>query len=140
VAPAGACVPGQVNQAVICSGPDSSDVQGGRCDCINDAALNGLRGRLRSILADALRNVVGLAREIRTNLLPVLATISRLPQSVCGEEQRVWIDGRKDYRLRAQHAKVRRTKRLGQNVLCLVGAAIITRKLAAINNLGVERI
>ena len=86
VGPMRATISSQMDQAVIRSGPDSLEVQRRWRYCINDAALRGLRSRLRSVFADGVRNFESLARKIGTNLLPVLSAISCLPQGVGSEE------------------------------------------------------
>src|ERR1700694_5697652 len=50
------------------------------------------------------------------------------------------IDGREYDWLCSQHAKIRSTKWFGQNVLSLGGVTIVTRKLAAVHDVRVERI
>src|SRR5207237_990542 len=72
--------------------------------------------------------------------LPALAAVHRLPQSVGGEIKNVRVDRREDDWLSAQHAVIRRAERLGRDLLRLVGATVIARKLAAIDNVRIERI
>src|SRR5437764_14214791 len=50
------------------------------------------------------------------------------------------IHRRKDHWLGAQHTKILRAKGLGHNVLGLVGAPVIARELASVDDIGIERV
>src|SRR3954453_8038550 len=50
------------------------------------------------------------------------------------------MDRREDDRLGADHAKILRAKRDRQDALRLAGPSIVARNLAAINDVGIERI
>ena len=83
-----------MNQAIVGAGPNQIDVQRRRRHRIDHAALRRLCGRLRAILADALRHFERLARQVGTNLIPVSPAVFRLPQRVGGKVKNMWIDRR----------------------------------------------
>ena len=82
IGPVCASVSRQMDQAVIGAGPDAFDIKRRRRDGIDDTALARLGRWLRAVLSNCDWKFESLARQIRTNLLPVSATISRLPQRV----------------------------------------------------------
>src|ERR1051325_2121505 len=117
-----------MDQAIVGSRPDYIDVQRRWGDCVDDAALCRLRGTYRTKLADRVRHIESLARQIRTNLFPVAATISRLPKRVGREIHQMRIHRRKQNWLCADGAKIRRTKNFWHDVLGLARASIVARQ------------
>ena len=107
VRPMRAAIAGDLNQAIVGTRPDAIDIQRRGRHRVNHAALCGLRRWLRAKLADGLGNFESLARQIRTDLLPMLAAVFRLPQSISGKVKNMRIDGREKHRLSSQHAKIR---------------------------------
>ena len=97
-----------MNKAVVCSRPDSVQLQRRRRDGIDNAALFHLSRRRASVFADRRRQLISLARQVGADLLPILPAVARLPQCVSGKEEKVRIDRREDYGLGADHTKVRR--------------------------------
>src|SRR6185295_18937116 len=81
-----------------------------------------------------------LACQVLTDLFPVPATVSRLPKRIRGEIQHVWIDRREQNRLCAHDPKIGVAKRLRHDVLSLRGAPVVTRQLAAIDDVRIERV
>ena len=130
----------QMNQAIVGARPDPIQIERRRRDRVNHAALRRLRGRLRLYFP----TVAGTSKVLRVRsgliLLPILSAVARFPKRVGGEEKNVRINRREDHRLGPHHAKIRRAKRFRQNVLGLAGAAIVTRQLAAVDDVRIERI
>src|SRR5579872_6017924 len=83
---------------------------------------------------------VGLARKVGADLLPGLPAVARLPQSVRGEVQGVFVNGREHDWRGAEYAKVGRAQRLGNDVPGLAGTAVVARQLATIDDVGIERV
>ena len=106
VLPVQSSVPRHRDDAVVGAHPDGIDVLVGRPDRVDDprAVVVHLRLRLLGVLADALRHLVRLAREVRADLFPVDPAVHGLPQDVGREEQRSLVHHRKDDRLRANLA------------------------------------
>ena len=127
-----------MNQPIIRARPNKIEVQRRRRNCVEHASLRRLRIWLRAKLANAFGRIESLAREIGTNLFPTTPAIFRLPQRVRGKEEHVRIDRREDHRLGAHDAKIAATKWFGHDVLCLRDAAIVTRQLAAVDNVRIK--
>src|SRR6267378_2425287 len=90
--------------AVVGADPDAVGVLVGGSNRVNHlrADRSALARRYaRRIRADALRHVPCLAREIRTDLLPVDPAVNGLPEHVVAVEQGMRIDGGEDDRLRS---------------------------------------
>src|SRR5205823_4202663 len=70
------------------------------------------------------------------------AAVQRLPHDVRREQEHVRIDSREDERRRAQRAIVRRAAATNTwaNLLHVAGATIVAGDLAAVDDVGVERI
>src|SRR5207248_8904479 len=109
-------------------------------DGIDHPALFCRSRWIGAIFSDTGRQLVGLARQVRADLLPIPPAVARLPKRVSRKEKQMRIDRRKDHRLGADHSKIGRTQWHWKNLLCLTGASIVTRQLAAIDHLGIERI
>ena len=135
-----AAVGSEPDQSVVGARPDAIDVERRRRQRINHAALLGLRRGL--IAEDAHRgwHVKGLAREVRADLLPTLSAVARGPEGVRGKVHQVRIERREDNRLGADDAKFRAAQRHRHDVLRLRCAAIVARQLAAVDDVGIERI
>ena len=106
VGPALTAIGGEMDLAIVCARPNALDVQRRRSHRINHSALRSLRGLLAAVFSHGGRNFKGLAREVRTDLLPASSTSRSLPQRVGGKVKSVRVDGREHYRLRSQHAKI----------------------------------
>ncbi len=98
----------------------------------------GWADRRRPVGADRRRRLPGRAREVVADPRPVQAAVRGLPQRIGREEQRARIDRRKQQRRRPERARVRITRR--PDVLDLAGPAIEARHLAAVHQIGIERI
>src|SRR6266567_8507310 len=116
-----------MNQAVICSAPNAIHIQGRGRDGIDHAALLRHSRWIGAIFSDTRRQLVGLAREVRADLLPIPSTLPRLPKCVPGKEKQMRIERRKDHRLGAQHSKIGRTQWHWKNSLRLTSASIVAR-------------
>src|SRR5215469_17106451 len=138
--PMGSAIGGEMNAPVVGPGPEAPDLDRRGPYRVNYAALGRLRGGLAAELADSRRNFKSLARQIGTDLLPALPAVRGLPKSVAGEIKNVRIDRRKNDRLGAQHAEIRRAKRFRHDVLRLSGTAVVARQLAPEHNVGIQRI
>src|SRR5438045_2672530 len=99
-----------------------------------------LLGRVLSVLSDARRQVVFFARQIRADLFPVIAAITRSPERVAGEKQEFRIFRRKNYWFGPQHPEIFRFHRYRENVLRLTGASIEPRQFPANDDVRIERI
>src|ERR1051326_1848350 len=129
-----------MDSAIVGGGPNAVNGQRRRSNGVNHAALCWLGRLFSAILADAGRNFKRRTREVRRNLLPTLAAVHRLPQSISGEIKNVRVLRREDDWLSAQDAVIRPAESLGRNVLRLISAAVIARELTAIDDIGIERI
>ncbi len=105
VVPVRSAVGGEPDESVVGAGPDAVDVERRRANGVDDTALRGLHFAGKD--ADAGWDVPSLAGEVGTDLLPGAATVASGPESVGGEIEQVRIDGREQYRLGADDAKVR---------------------------------
>src|SRR5437899_391439 len=72
-APMSAAIGRAMNQTIVGAGPDESYIQRRRRDGIDHAPLGRLGGRLRAELADARWDFDRFARQVGSNLIPVLA-------------------------------------------------------------------
>src|SRR6185437_2740506 len=140
VHPTLAAIASDLDLAVVSASPDEIDVLGRGRDGIDHAALRGFGSGLAAEDTDSCRHRIILAGEIRRDLLPTIAAICGLPESVGGEEEHFRIDGREDDGLCAHDAKILRAEGARNDVLRLRGATVIARELAAIHNVRIERI
>ena len=90
--------------------------------------------------AQSRRRGGGRAGEVWADLRPVRAAVARLPECVRREVQRAWIDRREQHWLRANDAIVAAAQRLRSDLLCFASAPVVSRDLAAVDDVGVERI
>src|SRR6266480_6087937 len=116
-----------MDQAIICSAPNAIHIQRRRRDGIDHTALLCRSRWIGAIFSDTRRQLVGLARQVRADLLPSPSAVPRLPKGVPGKEKQMRIDRRKDHRLGANHAKIRRTQWHWKDPLGLAGASIVAR-------------
>src|SRR5438270_11614497 len=123
-----------MDQTIICSAPNAIHIQRRRRDGIDDTAWPSRSRWISAIFSDTRRQLVGLARQIRADLLPIPSTVPRLPKVVPGKEKQMRIHRRKDHRLGAEHSKIGRTQWHGKNALGLTGASIVARQLPAVDN------
>src|SRR6185436_11045487 len=120
--------------------PDAIHVERRRRNGVDHAATGWLSGGRIAILADVGRNFEGRAAEIGTDLRPGMTAVARFPERVRGEEEQLRIGGREHHGRGAQRAIIRTADRLGRNVLHLTGAAIEARDLAAVDDIGIQRV
>src|SRR6267154_3519990 len=125
-------------QTIIGTAPNAIHLQRRGRDGINHTALLCRSRGIGAIFSDTRRQLIGLARQVRTDLLPIPPTVPRLPKVVPGKEKQVRIDRRKDHRLGADHSKIGGTQGHWKNPLGLAGASIVARQLATIDNIGIE--
>src|SRR5258705_939170 len=96
--------------------------------------------RILLVFSNAGRQLVIRSRQIRADLAPVIARITRLPKRFSSEEEQMRIERRKDNRLGPQHPEIFRLHRHWKNVLRLTGATIESRQFTADDNVWIERI
>ena len=141
VVPRLAAVDRDVNQPIVGPHPDAIDVERRRRDRVDDASLRRLcRGRAR-VLADVRRDVPRLPRQVGADLRPAVPAGRGLPQR-CSRRSRACAD-----RLarRAPAASGRRGSRhrpadLRRDLHDLTGPAVVSRELAAVDDVGVQRV
>src|SRR5581483_1159184 len=97
----------------------------------------------RAVFADAFGNVVFLARKVWADDFTTLAAIQSLKQHVARVVERLVVHGRKEHRRSAQETilpAATASTGLGRDVLYLSRLPIVARNLAAIDDVGIERI
>src|SRR5207244_3855828 len=128
------------DKAVVSPGPDRVPILVRRRHGVNDAAA-WLLGHFRCAKdADAFRHVRLLARKVGTDDVPALAAVRRLEEHIAAEIEDVRINRRKKQRRSAQKAIFSGTADLRPHVLHLSRGAVETADLAAIDEIGIERI
>src|SRR6185312_10460893 len=143
VVPMRAAVVRHPDQAIVGAGPDEISIQGRRRERVHDAAVGRLGFLAVRVFADAGRHLPGLARQVGTDLLPVLPAVVALPYGVRGEIQAMRIGRRKLDRHRAHGAVIRIARGYRPDVGDLPGVAVVARDTAAgtaVNEVRVQRI
>ena len=125
-----------MDQAIVGAGPDHVDVEARGADRVDHAAARGLLFGGIAVGRDAGREVVGLARQVGADGLPVLAAIGGLEDHLRAEVEHVRIDVAEEQRRGAQIAIV--AARI--HVFDFAGDAVELRALAAVDDVGIERI
>src|SRR5260370_40331167 len=100
-----------MDQTIIGSAPNAIYIQRRRRDGIDHAALFCRSRWIGAIFSDTRRQLVGLARQVRADLLPIPSTVPRLPKRVPRKEKQMRIDRRKDDRLGPDHSKIGRDRK-----------------------------
>ena len=137
-----AAVARHVDQPVVGAGPDAIDVERRRRDRVDHAALRRLAPRACPCRLPTFGGTSHVfARQVGADLRPAVAAGRRLPQRVRREVQRVRIDRREEHRQRADDAVVAAAAADARRDLHdLAGAAVVARDLAAVDDVGIERI
>src|SRR5260370_5284864 len=98
ILPGLSAVASELNQAIVCAGPQRACFLEGGCEGINRAAMLSLFGVARGKSPEIRGDFRRLARQVRTDDLPRAAAIGRLEQNICGEIESARIERRKDDR------------------------------------------
>ena len=129
-----------MDEAVVGARPEEPAVERRRRERVDDAPLSLSRLLRVAVLADARRHVPARAREVGADRFPGAPAVRRLPDGVRREVEDARVDGREQDRLRAQHPVARGPQRARGDVLRLAGAPVVARELAAVDDVGVERV
>ena len=140
VAPRLPTVARHVQKPVVGAHPDDRAVHGRGRDGVDDAALHRLCLFRAAVLADVRRHLPRLARQVGAAARPALTAVARLPQRVGSEIQRAPVLGREHERLRADGAVVGPRRGDGRDVVGLPAAPVVSGHLAAVHDVGVERV
>src|SRR5438034_432077 len=93
------------------------------------------------MIENAARGRLGpLAREVGADDIPTVPAVSRLEQDVAREIEDVRVDRRKQHGGRAEEPILARARTLRGDVLHLARPAIEFRDLAAVDEVGIERV
>src|SRR6185437_5491059 len=139
VVPMLAAVAGDPDVAVVGASPDRVHILERRPDAVDHAAVV-TRVHLGVERCQARRLARIRTRQVRTDLVPGLTAIAGLEQHVGAVEQHVRIGRREQQRRRAVGAVLTATPDLRTDELGLPGDAVVPGDLAAIDDVGVERI
>ena len=140
VLPGPAAVHGDVDQTVIASGPEDVLAEIRRRHGVDDTGMASDCGGGRGVLPDAGRNKRVGPGQVRADPGPVPAAVQGLPHGVGGEVQRAGIDRREQHWCRPQRAIVRPAEQAWPDFLNLAGAAVVPGHLAAVDQIGIQRI
>ena len=140
VAPFRAPVHCHMHQSIVGADPEAVHVERRRCDGVDHASPCRPRRLRGAVFSNRRRRIPCLSRQVGADLLPAPAAGRRFPERVRREVHDVRIDGGEDHRRGAQRPEIRGADRCRRDVLNLAGLAVVSRDLAAVDDVGVQRI
>jgi len=107
---------GDLDQAIVGSGPDEVDVFGRWCDGVDDAAMLAFGGIVGDEGAEGRGNSGVFTSQVRADDLPTVAAVGGLEEDVRSEIKDAGIDGREEERRGAIETVVALAQDDGGNV------------------------
>ena len=128
------------DQAVVGSGPKEVEAPERGGDRVHDAAVLAVLGVQRGEGAETAGHFGSRARQVRADHLPMPAAVHRLENDVAREIEDARVHRREQHGHGAHEAVLPRAHRIGRHVLDVTGIPVEPRQLAAVDQVGVQRV